>query len=202
MRVQRWCIQRFFIFFLFWCNIAGTLYGYIWYKEQLAYTFSHHPWWHILFVPDSPTASLFFCISLLFFIYEVKNPILQYIRSLIQSLAVVTLVKYGLWAIFVICLGAYRDIPILWQSWMLIVSHGIMAVQAFIYVHFFHIKWWSFIVALLWTIADDIVDYTYGVYPALPNPLMTHIVTIRNVTFSLTIATAIIFAFIIYHKKP
>ena len=40
------------------CNILGTLYGYIWYGGQLSVT----DWQYKIFVPDSPTASLFLCI--------------------------------------------------------------------------------------------------------------------------------------------
>ena len=37
------------------CNILGTLYGFIWYGDQLAKT----PWYFLPFIPDSPIASLF-----------------------------------------------------------------------------------------------------------------------------------------------
>ena len=41
-------------------NFFGTIYGYYWYKWQLAVT---EPIFYI-FVPDSPTASLFFVLRL------------------------------------------------------------------------------------------------------------------------------------------
>ncbi|MET0960494.1 MAG: DUF1405 domain-containing protein, partial [Psychrobacillus psychrotolerans] len=45
---------------LFIVNLFGTIYGYYWYKGQLSQTETKF----LLFVPDSPTASLFFTIAL------------------------------------------------------------------------------------------------------------------------------------------
>lgn len=45
-------------------NLLGTLYGYYWYKWQLVQTPLHF----LPFVPDSPTASLFFVFVLIAFL--------------------------------------------------------------------------------------------------------------------------------------
>ena len=52
--------QRWIIIILLICNILGTIYGYDWYSGQLFIT----PNYFKPFVPDSPTASLFLCISI------------------------------------------------------------------------------------------------------------------------------------------
>ncbi|EPR28178.1 putative membrane spanning protein [Geobacillus sp. WSUCF1] len=44
------------VWLLLFVNAAGTIYGYYWYRYQLADT----PPVFLPFVPDSPTASLFF----------------------------------------------------------------------------------------------------------------------------------------------
>ncbi|MFP3472625.1 DUF1405 domain-containing protein, partial [Micrococcus sp. SIMBA_144] len=62
--------------------------GYYWYGWQLADT---EPIF-LLFVPDSPTASLFFCFVLLAFLFKKNWP-------LMEGLAAVTLFKYGIWAV-------------------------------------------------------------------------------------------------------
>lgn len=49
--------NRSFIGLLLAINLFGTVYGYYWYRYQLAET----PAKFLLFVPDSPTASLFLC---------------------------------------------------------------------------------------------------------------------------------------------
>ena len=52
--------HKTFMWILLAVNILGTIYGYIWYMWQLEIT---DPMF-IIFVPDSPTASLFFSIAL------------------------------------------------------------------------------------------------------------------------------------------
>ena len=49
--------NRSFLWLLLIINVFGTIYGYVWYKWQLVET----PTIFLPFVPDSPTASLFFC---------------------------------------------------------------------------------------------------------------------------------------------
>ncbi len=55
-----------FLTLLLIVNILGTIYGYIWYGSQLAET----PKKFLLFVPDSPTASLFLLLYLSVFYLE------------------------------------------------------------------------------------------------------------------------------------
>src|SRR5699024_12530456 len=94
-------LSRSFIFFLFIVNLGGTIYGYMWYEAQLAIT----PTVFIPFVPDSPTASLFFTIFLFFFFFHVNTPY-------IEALALTSLFKYGIWAFVmnVITLIVYGDL--------------------------------------------------------------------------------------------
>lgn len=47
-------------------NVPGTIYGYVWYWNQLKAT----PWYFTPFVPDSPTASLFFVFVLVAFLLK------------------------------------------------------------------------------------------------------------------------------------
>lgn len=75
-----------FLIILFIINFLGTIYGYYWYGWQLEIT----PPIFIPFVPDSPTASLFFTIFLLFFIFGKNIPY-------IEALGIVSLFKYGIW---------------------------------------------------------------------------------------------------------
>ncbi|TMN20667.1 DUF1405 domain-containing protein, partial [Lentibacillus cibarius] len=80
--------NRRFLLILFIINLLGTAYGYYWYRFQLYDT----PRIFLLFVPDSPTASLFFTVFLLFFLFNRNVPY-------IEALAVITLFKYGIWAV-------------------------------------------------------------------------------------------------------
>ena len=181
--------NRYILWLLFWCNALGTVYGYIWYGEQMKWTLAHQPVWQIVFVPDSPTASLFFTLALLWVLYPVKSAVLQRIGHIIQALAVVTSVKYGVWAVSIIFAGWSQGGAQHWQDWMLIASHSAMAIEALISVRFFGFRWLSLIVAGFWTLLNDTMDYTYDIYPWLPATLYQHVQAVRNFTVTLTIVS-------------
>lgn len=146
--------NRSFLILLLIVNIIGTVYGYIWYKYQLAET----PLIFKPFVPDSPTASLFFVFVLLAFLIGKNWP-------LIEALAMVTLVKYGIWAVVMNLLVYFVTGNLGWGGIMLIVSHGAMAIQAVLYAPFYRIKVWHLIVAGIWTLHNDVIDYVFYMMP-------------------------------------
>ncbi|CAM4512102.1 DUF1405 domain-containing protein [Paenibacillus typhae] len=181
--------HRGIIWLLFIVNVLGTIYGYIWYGNQLEYTAQNYPAWLLPFVPDSPTASLFFTIALLLLLYPPKGLKGTLVRELIEALAVVTSVKYGIWAVGVIFAGGYQGDTISWKDWMLVVSHTGMAVEALIYARFFSFRR-MLPVALLWTLANDMVDYSAGVYPWLPSVLDDDVTQVQYLTILLTLLSA------------
>nr|WP_158735439.1 DUF1405 domain-containing protein [Alteribacillus sp. YIM 98480] len=157
-------------------NILGTIYGYWWYKVQLEQT----PSIFLIFVPDSPTASLFFCIVLVLFLSKKSN-------GLIEALALVTLIKYGLWAVVMnIAGGAFGD-ELQWQNYMLIASHFGMAVQAVLFSPYYRIKVWHLMVTAVWTLHNDIIDYVYGMHPWVSPAISDYITHIGYFTFWLSI---------------
>lgn len=79
-----------------------------------------------------------------------------------------------------------------WQDWMLIASHSAMAIEALIYVRFFGFRWVALIVAGLWTLLNDTMDYTYDIYPWLPATLYNHVQAVRNFTFTLTLISILL----------
>ncbi len=79
------------------------------------------------FVPDSPTASMFFVFVLIGFLLN-KN------FKYIEALAMLTLFKYGTWAVVMNILTFIHGQPVSLMAMMLIVSHGAMAIQAY-YIH-------------------------------------------------------------------
>ncbi len=180
-------MNRSFLWLLFWCNVLGTVYGYIWYGNQLAYTLEHHPAGLLVFVPDSPTASLFFTLSLLFLLYPPSKRWLQRVGHVIQGLAVVTSVKYGVWAVSMIVAGWSFGGDVAWQDFMLIASHLAMAIEALLYVRFFGFGAISLILAAGWTLLNDTMDYSFEIYPWLPSVLYDYVGGVRIFTFTLTI---------------
>ncbi len=181
--------HRGIIWLLFIVNVLGTIYGYIWYGNQLEYTAQNYPAWLLPFVPDSPTASLFFTIALFLLLYPPKGLKGTLVRELIEALAVVTSVKYGIWAVGVIFAGGYQGDTVSWKDWMLVVSHTGMAVEALIYARFFSFRR-MLPVALLWTLANDMVDYSAGVYPWLPSVLDDDVTQVQYLTILLTLLSA------------
>ncbi|KAB2338308.1 DUF1405 domain-containing protein [Cytobacillus depressus] len=170
-------------------NIAGTIYGYIWYKWQLVDT----PPIFLPFVPDSPTASLFFVFVLIAFLLGKNWP-------LFEALAIVTLVKYGIWAVVMNLLvfkvtGELDPIAL-----MLIFSHGAMAVQGVLYAPFYRIKTWHLAVTAIWTLHNDVIDYVFFMLPRYPI-LDLYIPQIGYFTFWLSMFSIGITYFLCLRKK-
>ena len=143
-----------FLVLLFIINLFGTIYGYIWYGSQLKVT---EPIFY-LFVPDSPTASLFFTIALAGWIFG-KN------FKLIEALAVVTLIKYGVWAVVMNLLTFVENGELSPAGWMLVASHGLMAVQAILYANRYKYTYVHVVIAAVWTLHNDVIDYVFGQMP-------------------------------------
>ena len=143
-----------FLVLLLLINIPGTIYGYYWYGWQLADT---KPIF-LLFVPDSPTASLFFCFVLLAFLFGKNWP-------LMEGLAAVTLFKYGIWAVVMNALVMIETGQLSTVAIMLILSHLGMAIEGLLFTPFYKIKPWHLVVVAIWTLHNDVIDYVFGQMP-------------------------------------
>ncbi|MRG86388.1 lipoprotein heptaprenylglyceryl N-acetyltransferase LhaT [Salinibacillus xinjiangensis] len=169
---------------LFVINLLGTIYGYLWYGSQLSVT----PAKFLIFVPDSPTASLFFVIVLLYFILDKNAPY-------IEALAFITLVKYGVWAVIMNILTMQISGGLSMAGYMLIFSHGAMAIQAMIYAPFYKIKLRHLAVAAIWTLHNDVIDYVFEMMPVY-GQLMDYMNEIGYFTFWLSIfCIGLVYAF-------
>lgn len=146
---QRWVIGALFLI-----NLLGTIYGYYWYRNQLAIT----EWYLLPFVPDSPTASLFFTLVLLFLLRNQHT-------SFIAAFAAITSIKYGIWAVVAILWGAALGSALYIEHFMLIVSHLGMALEAILFYSYYRIKWRDFFLVSLWTLLNDFLDYTLDIHP-------------------------------------
>ncbi|MGG5253808.1 DUF1405 domain-containing protein [Neobacillus sp. SM06] len=146
--------NRTFLKLLLVVNIAGTIYGYYWYGWQLAET----PPIFLPFVPDSPTASLFFVLVLLGFLLKKNWPIWE-------ALALVTLFKYGIWAVVMNILVYFVQGQLDFAGYMLIFSHFAMAVQGILYAPFYRMKLWHLVIAAVWTLHNDVIDYVFFMMP-------------------------------------
>ncbi|CDO02050.1 putative membrane protein [Oceanobacillus picturae] len=169
-----------FLIILFIINLLGTIYGYIWYESQLAIT----PDIFLIFVPDSPTASLFFTIFLLFFIFGRNIPY-------IEALGIIMLFKYGVWAVVMNLLTLIIDGSLSPAGYMLMVSHGAMALQGLLYAPYYKIKLRHIAVAGIWTLHNDVIDYVFGMMP-IYSSLTDYMNEIGYFTFWLSILSIFI----------
>lgn len=180
--------HKSFLWLLLFINILGTVYGYDWYMWQLEDT--KPIFW--IFVPDSPTASLFFSLAIIGWLIG-KN------FKLIEALALITLVKYGLWAVVMNLLTLAETGSIGGQGWMLIGSHFAMALQAILYLSFYKFSFRHIVIAGIWTLHNDVIDYVFGQMPIYYD-LMKHMDKIGYFTFWLSIM-CIGIAYLIWSKK-
>ncbi|MBM7647979.1 putative membrane protein YpjA [Bacillus ectoiniformans] len=172
--------NRSFLWALFIINVVGTVYGYIWYGSQLERT--EPKFW--LFVPDSPTASLFFVFVLLGFLLKKQ-------WGLFQALAVITLFKYGIWAVVMNLLTLKVTGFLPWEGYMLMASHLGMAVQGLLYAPFYRIKTWHLVFAAVITLHNEIIDYVFMQYPVY-SQLSLYIQEIGYFTFWLSVCSIFI----------
>ncbi|MEM1502018.1 DUF1405 domain-containing protein [Domibacillus sp. 8LH] len=172
--------NRPFMWVLFIINLLGTIYGYIWYMPQLEQT---DPVF-LPFVPDSPTASLFFTIAL-FGLLIGRN------WGLMQALAVMTLFKYGIWAVVMNGLTLFVTGDLSWLGWMLVASHLGMAVQGLLYAPFFRVQPIHLIAATVWTVHNEMIDYVFMQYPVY-SQLDLYIQEIGYFTFWLSLLSIFI----------
>ncbi|XID94336.1 DUF1405 domain-containing protein [Paenibacillaceae bacterium WGS1546] len=195
MNMLKWLISRGVLLhpttltMLMLFYLPGTIYGYYWYKGQLEWTWVHHPLWQLPFVPDSPTASLFFALAVLWLWISPKRSSRGWanaVRGVVEALGVVTSVKYGIWATAIIFAGVAQGADLRWEDWMLIVGHTAMAVMALLYARFFAFGGIALLTAAAWTFLNDAVDYAFGVYPYLPSQLEDDVFYVGLFTFVLT----------------
>lgn len=180
--------HKSFLWILLFVNLFGTVYGYDWYMWQLEIT--EPKFW--IFVPDSPTASLFFTLAIIGWLIG-RN------FKLIEALALITLVKYGLWAVVMNLLTMFEQGSLDPVGWMLIGSHFAMAVQAILYNPLYRFKFKHVVIAGIWTLHNDVIDYVFGQMP-IYHDLMKHMQQIGYFTFWLSIA-CIALAYISLKKR-
>ena len=157
-------------------NVAGSLYGFNWYAQQLAAT--PWPWWPV--VPDSPLSSLSFGIYLAFRLARRPTPALA-------AWAQLATFKYGLWSVIV--LGGYLlrhggGGPGAGELWLLISTHAGVALEAYLLMMAdpAPARWQA--LGFAWLVLNDAVDYTLGTHPRVPDPAALPFVAVEAFALS------------------
>ncbi|MFD0694805.1 DUF1405 domain-containing protein [Paenibacillus sp. GCM10027628] len=190
-------LNKKLLWLLFICNFLGTIYGYEWYWDQMEFTIANYPIWYVFFVPDSPTASLFFTGSVAYLLMDLhsdkpKSKIYRAFRGFVEAFALITSFKYGIWAVTMIWAGAWQGVPAGFDGWMLTVSHLAMAIEVLLYARWYTHKLPAIIVVAVWTFWNDFMDYERGIFPWLPKVLHAYLPTIEAFTIGLSIAGIVI----------
>jgi len=96
-------------------------------------------------------------------------------------------VKYGIWAVVMNLLTLSEIGSIGAAGWMLVVSHGLMAVQAILYMSNYRFGVIQIVIAAIWTLHNDVIDYVFGQMPTY-SVLSQYASQIGYFTFWLSIA--------------
>lgn len=192
--------NRTFLLALFVVNVLGTIYGYIWYWDQIVFTVEKMSPWLVLFVPDSPTASLWFTVSLGLLLFA-PGTAKSYGTGLIAVLGAVSSVKYGVWAVAMNAAVAYQGDTLVWQEWMLIVSHLGMAVESLLLIGRFRIWPAHLLFAAMLLFLNDWLDYHAGIYPWLRDILLDNLGAIEAFTWTMTVVSTAIVAIVFRWSK-
>ncbi|OEF99020.1 hypothetical protein BHF71_10190 [Vulcanibacillus modesticaldus] len=194
-KIENYLQKTWFIVLLIIVNLAGSIYGFYWYKNQLLKT----PKEWLIFVPDSPLSSTFFTIFLILYLFKKKVPF-------IEGLASIFMFKYGVWATTIIIWGAWVVEPsyikilmvetISWVDVMLMLSHTAMAIEAVLFFRKYSYGFFTIFVVGLLLFLNDFIDYTQNVHPWLPKSISSLDFTVGEFTMYLSGLTLILFYFL------
>ena len=178
-----------FMWLLFIVNLLGTIYGYYWYEVTV--------------VHNRTKISIYLYRIVQLQVYFSQLHYLAWLLKknwkLIEALALITLVKYGLWAV-VMNIWTYVETGLYWLDGVdVVASHFAMAVQAILYIPFYRFTWIHIVIAAIWTLHNDVIDYVFDQMP-MYRSLNKYADQIGYFTFWLSIA-CISLAIFIYQKR-
>lgn len=158
--------RRWFLLSLVTVNAAGTVWGVVWYWEQLLAT----PWYFLPFVPDSPGHAALFGVYV-WWLATGRAERLGPGQTFLAWAGVLGVIKYGLWTTIIISqyLLAQGTQPGI-EDWMLYFSHGGMAVQGLVYMGRLPRAVMPAALTVLWLSVNDFFDYILYTHPRLPLP--------------------------------
>lgn len=139
-----------------------------------------------------PDGKSFFTIVMLGFLFKRNLP-------LIEALAIITLFKYGIWAVVMNLLVLNETGVLDTVGYMLILSHLGMAVQGLLYAPFYRFKAWHLAAAAVWTLHNEIIDYVFGQMPKY-SVLMNYLPEIGYFTFWLSLFSIFLAYYFVVRK--
>lgn len=155
--------KRYWWWWLLAINLFGSLYGFYWYRGQLAQT----PVKYWLIVPDSPASSLlmFFFLAGLLAGADPRRGWLNWLGAF----AFLGNMKYGLWTAIVLPHNGLTTGIWTFDHIHLSIGHFGMWLQGALFLVYYRPAVWAAVVALLWMWFQDYTDYfLLGTFPTLP----------------------------------
>ncbi len=137
-------------------NFGGSVYGYYWYRQQLAETAWY--WWPL--IPDSPFSSTLMFISMILLLRN-KTYTGIFLWGNLSA------IKYGLWAA-IININYWQLTSIFtWENWMLTLSHIGMAAEGLLLLLILPVRRRNVIWVAVWFALNDGLDYLINLHPYL-----------------------------------
>lgn len=174
-----WCSSNPWMFWLIWLvNVGNAIGAFIYYWPQLRETPEYlWPW-----VPDSPMAAVYFTIAFTFIF--LRRP-----KGFWSVLAIIGLVKYGLWSGVVFTLYWSASGYVLPEHIYIVLTHLAMPVEAIFLLPTLRPMWRETLLAVAWYIFHDYLDYTLGIHSGLPNP--EQLAEVRTAAITLTLLPSV-----------
>ena len=161
-------------------DLAGAIAGYTyWYGSTILAS----PWYYWIFVPDCPIAATLMGAALIAYLMGRRWQILG-------LLAAGTCIKYGLWT--VVSWGAefVNGGPADLEGVSMSVTHFLLLVQGLVLLWLLRYRVLPVVVASIYLVANDLVDYVARQYPRLPESVDVGAMTVVAVS-----TTAVIVVF-------
>ncbi|MBO8129865.1 MAG: DUF1405 domain-containing protein [Peptococcaceae bacterium] len=156
----RFILKNHIIFFaVLLINVAGSIYGFYWYRNQLAAT----PWHLWIFTPECPIQTLLFSLVLLLRLRGITSLFLEAVTFL-------GLIKYGSWTVLILGYHALTGGNLTPEQIALVVGHAGMVLQGWVFLSLLTPARWMVFLFPAWFAFNDFLDYVVGIHPYLPNP--------------------------------
>jgi uncharacterized membrane protein YpjA len=141
--------NKFFLIFLILINFFAGIYSISYYFSQLEQT----NWFFWLFVIDCPLYAIIFGLNIFFILKNKPSESLSFI-------SIVGNFKYGFWTLFILTLSGLEG-----MLWLVFLSHILLVVETIVLFGLFAFKVKHVLLALIWFLVNDFVDYFLGMHP-------------------------------------
>jgi len=151
---------KWLIYFALFVNLAGTVYGWYYYKAQLI---ENSPLlWPI--ITDSPNSTFFFVISVILMLKGKKSDFISYFAG-------ANLIKYGLWTVSVLIY--HSDFFFAPGRYLLysgiFITHSLLVLESIpLILSVNKLKSKTVILTFLWLGLNDFFDYVLDTHPYIP----------------------------------